>query len=206
MKSIVATGRSIEEAMGKALSDLSVSRDQVDVKVLEKPTKGFLGFIGSKTAKIEVIVRKSKCDEIVQLLQDIFSKMRFDVTVNIEEKPDAIHVNLEGDNLGILIGRRGQTLDALQYVVNLAVNKVDGERKRVILNIEGYRERREETLRQLAFKLAEKAKRKRGDIVLEPMNSHERRIIHTALQENPNVNTYSEGEDPYRKVIISYKK
>ncbi len=206
MKSVVATGRTIEEAVEKALSNLSVSRDQVDVEVLEKPTRGFFGFIGSKTAKIEVIVHKSKCDHIVELLQDIFNKMYISVTVNIDEDPDAIHVNLEGENLGILIGRRGQTLDALQYIVNLAVNKVDGERKRVILNIEGYRERREETLQQLAFKLAEKAKRKHGDIVLEPMNSHERRIIHTALQGNPNVNTYSEGEDPYRKVIISYKK
>ena len=138
---------------------------------------------------------------------DVFAKMNLTVAIEVEEKEEVVLFDLKGNDLGILIGRHGQTLDALQYLTNLAANKNAGEgRKRIVLDVEEYRKRREETLVRLAHRLANKVKRRNQRIVLEPMSRHERKIIHMALQDDPQIATYSEGEEPYRKIVIAAKR
>lgn len=138
-------------------------------------------------------------------LENIFDKLGIEVQTDVSKKDDFINLSFQGNNLGILIGRRGETLDSLQYLTNLVVGKKFGQRFRIILDVEGYRERREQTLINLALRLSEKVKKTGHNIVLEPMNPHERRIIHTALQNDTKVRTFSEGEEPHRKVVITKK-
>lgn len=206
MNSIEVTGKTVEEAVEQALLDLGVPMDQVDVEVLEEPTKGIFLGIGSKPAKVKVSVNEGVERKAINLLNSIVNSMGLDVKINISEKKDFLNINLEGAELGILIGRRGETLDALQFLVNLAANKNQPNRKKIILDIEDYRSRRTETLYKLATKLANKAKQRGRSVVMEPMSSQERRIIHTALQGRDDIYTFSEGDDPYRKIVISPKK
>ncbi|MCR6545642.1 RNA-binding cell elongation regulator Jag/EloR [Dehalobacterium formicoaceticum] len=139
----------------------------------------------------------------IQFLENIFNKIEVQVETEVSKKDDFLYLSFRGEDLGILIGRRGETLDSLQYLTNLVVGKKFGQRYRIILDVEGYRERREQTLINLALRLSEKVKRTGHNIVLEPMNPHERRIIHTALQNDSKVRTFSEGEEPHRKVVIT---
>ena len=206
MKSIETTGKTVDEAVEQALQDLGVPMDQVDVEVLEEPVKGILGFIGSKPARVKVSVVVRVEQKAVNLLNSIADTMGLAITINVSEKKDFLNINLEGKDLGILIGRRGETLDALQFLVNLSANKNQPSRKKIIIDIEGYRNRRTETLYKLAAKLANKAKQRGRSVVLEPMSSQERRIIHTALHGRDDIYTFSEGDDPYRKIVISPKK
>jgi spoIIIJ-associated protein len=209
MTSLEKTGKSVEEALAAALQELGVGPELVEYQVLEAPSKGLFGLIGGKPAKILVNVKP--IDRIAmakEFLQLIFAKMK--VTVNIEmmtQADESIVLNMRGDDLGILIGKHGQTLDALQYLTNLAANKDAGEdRIRLVLDVEDYRKRRAETLTNLALRLADKVKRRGEKVVLEPMSPHERKIIHMALQGDHRIHTYSEGEDPFRKVVIALKK
>jgi spoIIIJ-associated protein len=155
---------------------------------------------------VRLTVKEASPNRAVSLLKEIFRTMDLDVKINAVENEKTIMIDLEGPDLGLLIGRRGETLDALQYLVNLSVNKNQEIRKKIIIDIEGYRDRREKTLQKLAEKLAEKARQRGRNVVLEPMSAQERRIIHTALQGRDDIYTFSEGEDPYRKIIISPKK
>lgn len=198
------TGKTIEEARQAALEELGAAPEEVTVEILEEPSKGFLGIIGGHEAKVRVtVIDKSPADLAQEFLKKIFTSMGLDVTLEKENREDAIVFNLVGKNLGILIGKHGQTLDALQYLVNLVANKGRVEdRLHIILDIEKYRERREDTLRHLAMRLAEKVGRSGREIVLEPMNRHERKVIHMALQEDERVHTKSVGEEPFRKVVI----
>lgn len=206
MKTIEITGKTIEEALELALQRLTVSKEEVEYEVLEQPSKGFLGIFGGKPARLQVTVKENPVAKTTNLLRKIVLAMELPVELQVNKEGQTLKVNLQGEDLGVLIGRRGETLDALQYLVNLAVNKDLEKRHKIILDVEGYRRRREDTLQNLAFKLAEKAKRRGKSIVLEPMNAHERRIIHTALQSRDDIYTFSEGEDPYRKIIIAPKK
>ena len=206
MKVIEKTGKTVDEAINTALAELGVRRDRVQIEVLENPSKGFFGIFGSKPARIKVMIQVSPSENAVDLLKNIVGTMDLNVEFSIKDKENISFINLEGKDLGILIGRRGETLDALQYLVNLSVNKSIEQRKRIVLDVEGYRSRREETLQRLAVKLANKARQRGRNIVLEPMNSQERRIIHTALQGFDDIYTFSEGEEPYRKIVISLKK
>lgn len=206
MKVIERTGKTVEEAVGFALQELGASREQVEVEVLEEPSKGIFGFIGVKPAKVKVVFKDGPSQKAGQLLKQIFQTMQLQVDMNVAEKEQGLFINLEGPDLGILIGRRGETLDALQYLVNLSVNKNQEVRKKIVIDVEGYRNRREETLQKLALKLADKARQRGRNVVLEPMSSQERRIIHTALQGREDIYTFSEGEEPYRKIVISPKK
>lgn len=206
MKFIEKIGKTVEEAVEQALKELEASREEVDVEVLEEPSKGILGLIKVKPAKVKVILKDNPLKRASGLLKGIFQTMDLDVKINISENDKTMLINLEGPDLGILIGRRGETLDALQYLVNLSVNKNQETRKKIIIDIEGYRNRREKTLQRLAQKLADKARQRGRNVVLEPMSSQERRIIHTALQGRDDIYTFSEGEEPYRKIIISPKK
>jgi len=200
------TGKTIEEALNSALAELKLTIDRVDYEVMVEPTKGFFG-LGAKLAKIKVTVKKLTPIEVaLEFLHKIFASMKLPVEIQQTEKEDHYIFNLKGNDLGILIGKHGQTLDALQYLTNLSANRELSEEKiRIIIDVEDYRKRREETLCRLAMRLADKVRRSGEKIVLEPMNRHERKIIHTALQDNHRIMTYSDGEEPYRKVVIAVK-
>lgn len=206
MKSIEKTARTVEEAIDAALKELGVGREETEIEVIERPSKGFFGILGAKPARVRVTVIIDPVRRATDLIQKVAEAMQLTVNITVKEEDQTVFINIEGPDLGILIGRRGETLDALQYLVNLSANKGLDEKKKIILDCEGYRKRREITLQKLALKLAEKAKQKGKNVVLEPMSSHERRIIHMALQGRDDIHTFSEGEEPFRKIIISPKK
>lgn len=206
MQAVEKTGKTLEEAVELALNDLGISREEAEIEVIEQPSKGLLGILGTKPARVKVAVKNSPARRIREFINSILNSMSLSANTVITEKDNTVTVNLEGDKLGILIGKRGETLDALQYLLNLSTNKNQESRKKIILDIEGYRQRREETLKKLALKLADKARQRGRSVVLEPMNSLERRIIHTALQGTDDITTFSEGEEPYRKIIIAPKR
>jgi spoIIIJ-associated protein len=206
VKIVETTAKTVDEAVELALKELGAAREGVEVEVLEEPSKGILGFIKVKQARVKVILKEGPSQKVCNLLKKIFRSMDLEVEIKTTENEKALLVDLEGNDLGILIGRRGETLDALQYLVNLSVNKNQEIRKKIIIDIEGYRNRREKTLQKLALKLADKARQRGRNVVLEPMSSQERRIIHTTLQGRDDIYTFSEGEEPYRKIIISPKK
>ena len=194
---IEKTGKTIDDAKRAALEELQVAENMVEFEVLEEPSKGFL-------ARLRELTPAEKAEEF---LASIFEAMKLEVRIDPMDTKDGVVMNLIGENLGILIGKHGQTLDSLQYLANLAANKGLVEDKvRIILDIENYRSRREDTLRRLAMRLADKVRRTGERIVLEPMNRHERKIIHMALQNNYRISTYSSGEEPYRKVVIELKR
>lgn len=199
------SAKTVQEAIDSALEELGADIDDVEVEVLEEGNKGIFG-IRSKSAKVRVTLKRSRSDEAVQFLEDILSKMNVDVNIDKFEDEDSIQLKITGKDSGIIIGRRGETLDALQYLTSLVVNKQTDDYKRVILDIENYRQKREETLAKLAERLAERVIKYRKNVTLEPMNPYERRIIHSTLQSNEMVETHSIGEEPNRKVVITLKQ
>jgi spoIIIJ-associated protein len=204
-------GKTIEEAVHHALSELNCTEEDVDVEVLEESSKGFLGILKSKEAKVRVTLKPKSVtplDQIVEFLLKVIHFMGVDAEIETVEEEDNIILTVVGDNLGVVIGRRGETLDALQYLASLIANRhfENGEYKRILLDAEGYRSRREKTLIRLALKLCEKVKKTGRRVVLEPMNPQERRVIHTALQNETAIQTLSEGEDPFRRIVISPKR
>ena len=199
-------GKTIDEAVENGLVELNLSRDDVLIEVIEEPNKGLFGIIGVKPAKVRIKVKETVAGQAQDFLNKITKFMELDVDIDLVEKEEKILININGPDLGILIGKHGETLDAVQYLTNLSANKNMERRKRIFIDIEGYRKRREETLRKLAYKLADKARQRGRNVILEPMNSMERRIIHTALQGRDDIYTFSEGEEPYRKIIIAPKK
>lgn len=206
MRFVEATGRTEEEAIQSALDELNVSRDDVDIEVLEPASKGILGLWGSKPAKVKVTVKDKKADKAKEFLEGVIERMKVDASIVVEQRDDGdVIMNIEGVRIGRLIGHRGETLDALQYLANLACNRDGEEHGKIILDAENYRKKREQALVDLAFKMADKVKRTHRRVVLEPMSAYERRILHTALQDDPDVTTYSEGMEPRRKVVITLK-
>lgn len=202
MKSIEITARTVDEAVKLASEELGVTLEDLKVEVIEESSKGFLGILGTRQAKIRAFAIDNRIKKAKQYLLEIIKKMGITADVIVQEYEDYIKMIITGNNLGIIIGRRGETLDALQYLTSLIANKKAAERKRIILDAEGYRDRREDTLEKLAHRLSDRVKRTGQKVVLEPMNPHERRIIHTTLQNDNSVTTMSEGEEPYRKVVI----
>ncbi|GAA0178225.1 protein jag [Clostridium sediminicola] len=207
MKIIEMTGKTVDEAIEKALKELNTTKDKVEIEILEEETKGFFKIFKSKEAKVKVILKKNYADEAKNLLRKILNSMDVLAEIRIKEEKNTLKINLIGPNMGVVIGHRGETLDSIQYLVNLAVNKgIEGNHIRVILDTENYRAKREETLKRLANRLARKVKKTRKSIKLEPMNPYERRIIHFSLQSDRGIVTYSEGDEPYRRVVIDLKK
>ena len=209
LKSVEKTAKTMEEALASALEELGVSEDRVTVEILEEPSKGLFGFIGGKPARILVSVRPLDALTVgKQFLSDLFQSMHIavELEVAVPEEEGPVAVNLRGEDLGILIGKHGQTLDALQYLTNLAANRDAEEKIKFVIDVEEYRRRRAETLTRLAQRLASKVKRMGEPVVLEPMTPHERKIIHMALQDDRRISTYSEGEEPNRKVVIALKR
>ena len=201
---IEATGKTKEEAVEKAAAELKVNPSELEIELLEEGTKGFFGF-GAKDFKIKASVIDNYEKRINDFLSDIFRVLDIDAEILIKKSGDTAKVKIMGDSAGQLIGRRGESLDALQLLLGLAVNKAHTEYVKVLLDIEDYREKREQSLIRYANKMARTAAKQRKSIKLEPMNPYERRIVHSALQNDTYVTTYSEGEDPYRKVVISVK-
>lgn len=243
MDSIEITGKTVDEALASALTELNQTKENVDVEILEEAKEGLFGLFGSRKAKIKVTVKvpldnikeidnnikniseasKSKNEfirkTVIQnneesinfaknFLQQIFNSMKINVVMEkfINKDDGTVTFKLYGDDMGILIGKHGQTLDSLQYLTSLVANKNSSERIRIMIDIENYRERRAQTLTKLSLRLADKVKKSGERVVLEPMNPHERKIIHMALQNDSLIKTVSEGEDPYRKVAIELKK
>lgn len=207
MKTIEMTGKTIEDAVKNALNELKVTEDKIEYEVLEEGSKGLFKLLGAKPAKIRVKVKRDYIFEAKTFLREVLNSMGIKSEIRIKEENDAIKIILTGPDMGILIGYRGETLDSLQYLVSLVVNKGhETAYKRVVLDTENYRSKREETLKRLAQKVAGTVRRTGKLIRLEPMNPYERRIIHSALQEDRFVQTYSEGDEPYRRVVVDLKK
>ena len=209
MDMITVTAKNVDEAILQASMQLGVSRDRLQYEVVEKGSAGILGgLIGAKPAVIRATKIETIDEKAADFLHDVFGAMGISVDVEskLNEEEKELEINLSGDEMGILIGKRGQTLDSLQYLVSLVVNKESEDYLRVKLDTENYRERRKETLETLAKNIAYKVKRTRRSVSLEPMNPYERRIIHSALQNDKYVFTRSEGEEPFRHVVIALKR
>lgn len=202
-------GKNVDEAVTNACVELGITTEKLEYEVVEKGASGFLG-IGSKPAVIKARKNETAEDIIRGFLNKVFDAMELTVKLDIKieegEKENTININIIGDDMGILIGKRGQTLDSLQYLVSLVVNKESDKFNRVKLDTENYRERRKATLENLAKNIALKVKRIKKPVSLEPMNPYERRIIHSALQNDKFCTTKSEGEEPYRHVVVLLKK
>ena len=207
MKSIDMTGKTVDEAIQKALEQLNLTKDEVEINIVDEGSKGFLNLIGSKPAKVNVTVKeKTYIEDVKSFINGILDKMNIQADIAVKEEHNNIYVNLVGPKMGSIIGYRGETLDALQYLVSLVINKNHNkEYKRIILDAEHYREKREATLVRVAHKTANKVIKSKKSFKLEPMNPYERRIIHSALQDSKYVTTYSEGEEPRRRVVIDVK-
>lgn len=209
MEMITVSAKTEDEATIKAAMELQTTRDKLEYEVIDKGSAGFLG-IGAKPVIIRAKKKTSLEDIAMDFLNQIFETMNMEVEIkaSYNEEEKELSINMEGADMGILIGKRGQTLDSLQYLVSLVVNKNKENEGhiRVKLDTENYRERRKETLETLAKNIAYKVKRTKRPVSLEPMNPYERRIIHSALQSDPYVTTHSEGEEPYRKVVVTLKR
>lgn len=208
MKKVTTTGKTVEDAVSLALARLQVTRDRIRIAVLTEPSRGFLGFIGSRDAEVEVEVLPDAVSDAEDFLHRVLQAMQIsNAQIVVEYQGDHSHRFLiSGDNLGILIGKHGHTLDSLQYLVNLVANKQSDKFIRITLDAENYRIRRKESLERLATRLAQKAIQTKKEIVLEPMASHERKLIHSFLQSHPLVNTTSTGDEPQRRVVIRPKR
>ncbi|MGR9048035.1 RNA-binding cell elongation regulator Jag/EloR [Halobacillus faecis] len=201
MKQWTATGTTVDEAIQTALEQLHTSRDQVDVEIIDEGKKGFLGF-GTKPAIVKATIKKNPVQDVETFIYEVAEQMGAPVQVKTELRQRDIYMELEGEKIAMLIGKRGQTLNSLQYLAQLVVNRESDVFYTVMLDAEGYRGRRKETLENLAHRLAEKAIRTSQEVKLEPMPSYERKIIHSALQNHKKVETDSDGNDPRRHVVI----
>lgn len=210
MEYIEVSAKTVSEAITEACQKLGVTSDKLEYEVVDEGSSGFLG-LGSKPAVIKAavkVVEVSLEDKAKTFLNDVFAAMNMAVVISVsyDENEKTMDIDLSGDEMGVLIGKRGQTLDSLQYLVSLVVNKDVEDYIRVKIDTENYRQRRKETLENLAKNIAFKVKKTRRPVSLEPMNPYERRIIHSALQNDKYVVTHSEGEEPFRRVVVTLKK
>ncbi len=226
MEYVEFTGKTVDDAITEACKNFTITSDRLEYEVVEKGTSGIFGFAAKpaiikarvfdpnapkeevkeeakENTESSVTVSEPVTADPKEFLEKVFNAMNMKVSIDVETKEDEINIELSGDDMGVLIGKRGQTLDSLQYLTSIVVNKGRKEYIRVKIDTENYRLRRKETLENLAKNLAYKAKRTKNPVSLEPMNPYERRIIHSALQNDKYVTTHSEGEEPYRKVIIT---
>ena len=207
IKEAIATGDTVEQAFEKACEELGVESHEAEFEILEMPVKKTFGLFGGSPAKVRAYIKSSPAEAAAAYLKKVVNGMGLNnIEISIQEEESGALLSLTGEDIGFIIGHRGETLDALQYLANRVANKHQAGYVRVKLDTENYRARREETLKHLAKNIAHKVKRNRRPVVLEPMNPYERRIIHSALQSDPYVTTHSEGEDPYRKVVVTLKR
>ncbi len=203
--SVEKTARTVQEAVVMALEEMNADENDVNVEVIDEGNKGIFGIIGNKMAKVKVTLKESRGEKAKDFLLNVFNMMKINADIDMKEDEDSILLDIKGNDMGVIIGRRGETLDSLQYLSSLVANKDSENYKRVVVDIENYRMKREETLINLANRLAEKVVKYKKNVTLEPMNPYERRVIHSALQNNRFVETYSTGDEPNRKVVITLK-
>lgn len=208
MKSIIVEKSTVDEAIDAALKELEAEKSEVEIEVIKEPTKGLLSFLGSKVARIKVSVINGPEEKTRKFFDVLLDKMSIEADYETKYAANVLKVDIvkiDEDDKGIIIGKRGKNLDEIQFLLNLIINKGRESYIRVVFNVEDYREKREETLKRLAKKMAEKCRYYNHKVKLEPMNPYERRIIHSTLQEEKDIITYSEGDEPYRKVVIDRK-
>ena len=206
-RSLELRSKSKEEALNKALTELNVSQQDLEVEVLEQPVKGFLGFLGSKEGLYKFTVIEKETDIAKEFVQTILKNANVDANVSVAQENNLIKVDIVGKDAACLIGRRGETLDSIQFLTGLALNKINKDsHMRVLVDIENYRSKREESLMRYANKVAREVAKTKKTKRLDYMNPYERRIMHSALQNDKYVTTYSEGTDPYRRLVIEYKR
>ncbi len=205
MREITASGQTIEEAIGSALQQLDIGRDRADIEVIDEGKKGLFGIFGSARAVVKVREKTNHIEETEQFLNEVAKNMGLDVSIETVVEEGHVTYTLAGEKIAILIGKRGRTLNALQYLTQLVLNKNVDEYFKVTVDAEGYRKRREETLIELAQKMREKALRVKGKVALEPMPAYERKVIHSSLQGSNDITTYSDGVEPHRHIVIQPK-
>ncbi len=202
MREITASGKTVEEAVQSALEQLNTTRDHVEVDVIDEGKKGILGVFGSKQAIVKVTIAQNQIEQAEKFLQEVTENMNVTTQVTTTVKGNHVTFELSGEKIALLIGKRGQTLNAIQYLVHLVLNKDGKGYYTVTVDAEGYRGRRKETLESLAHKMADKATRLNKKVALEPMPAFERKLIHSALQKNKDITTYSDGVEPHRHIVI----
>ncbi len=208
MKNVTIERATVDEAVKAALEELGAEKEEVAVEVISEPSKGLFGLIGSKNAKVKVTVTKGPEERTKQFFEILLKKMDIEAEYEVDFSDNVLKVDIvkiNEDDKGIMIGKRGKNLDEIQFLLNLIVNRGRQNYVRVIFNVEDYRAKREETLKKLANKMADKCRYYKHKVRLEPMNPYERRIIHSTLQDYEDIITYSEGDEPYRKVVIDLK-
>ncbi|MFE8704077.1 RNA-binding cell elongation regulator Jag/EloR [Cytobacillus sp. FJAT-54145] len=206
MKQVTATGQSVEEAVESALAQLKTTKDRTDISIIDAGKKGVFGIFGSRPAVVKVTVKIDPIEEAKSFLAEVSEKMAAPIDIEVKKDGKQVHFILSGEKIALLIGKRGQTLNSLQYLTQLVINRHSDQYLNVLLDAEDYRTRRNETLIQLAERLANKAVRTGQKVALEPMPSYERKVIHTALMENKRIKTYSDGVEPNRYIVISPNK
>lgn len=207
MKVIEETAKTVDEAINLALKELEVTRQDVEIEVLNEGSRGLFGIIGAKDAMVRVTYVVDYAKKAKEFLSFILNKMDIDYEIKTEINKGILNINISGSKMGRVIGSRGETLDSLQFLTTLYLNRdSEDHHLRVILDVENYRNKRQETLVNLANKLAAVVKKTGRKKELEPMNAYERRVIHSALEANEYVETHSVGEEPNRRIIINLKK
>ena len=222
MNFVETEGKNIDEAIRKACEQLNVSREDLEIEVLSDASSGFLGLVGAKKAQIRATIKEtaagqstptssltphpSSVEAAQKTLLDLLGFLGVNAAVEVKEEEERVLLEIKGDGSGLLIGRKGQTIDALEYLLNKIVHKDNQEKKRIVVDTENYRARREESLDRMARRLADKAKRLGRAVTISPMNAHDRRIIHKTLQDDKDLRTWSTGTGVYRKVVISPEK
>jgi spoIIIJ-associated protein len=203
VKQVTATGQTVEEAVKSALAQLQITKDRTDVDIIDQGKKGIFGIFGSRPAVVKVTVIIDPIEEAQKFLTQVSEQMGAPAEIEIKRDGKHVHFIMTGEKIALLIGKRGQTLNSLQYLTQLVLNRFSNQYLTVILDAEDYRKRRNETLIQLAHRLALKAVKSGKDVTLEPMPSYERKVIHAALSENKRVKTFSDGTEPHRFIVIS---
>jgi spoIIIJ-associated protein len=206
VKSVEKTGRTVDEAIDSALAELGVAREDCIIEVLLEPSRGFLGLLGGKDAKVRVTAKESRADLAKDFVAGLLERMGMEAAIEIRPRGDTLNLDIVGRDMGLLIGRRGDTLKALEFVTNLAASKGGGEVERIVVDVSGYRKRRERDLEQMARTLARRVVRTQKSVMTEPLDARDRRVVHLALQNDPDVSTHSEGEEPFRRVVVSLKE
>ncbi|WHY67134.1 RNA-binding cell elongation regulator Jag/EloR [Neobacillus sp. SuZ13] len=206
MKQVTATGQTVEEAVKSALAQLQTSKDRTDIDIIDEGKKGIFGIFGSRPAVVKVTVIIDPIEEAKKFLTQVSEQMGAPAEIEIKREGKHVHFIMTGEKIALLIGKRGQTLNSLQYLTQLVINRFSNQYLTVILDAEDYRKRRNETLVQLAHRLAGKALKSGKDVTLEPMPSYERKVIHAALSDNKRVKTFSDGSEPHRYIVISPAK
>ena len=207
VQTIEKKGKNVDEAIKAALDELGCDIEDVSIEIVEEASKRLLGFMGNKPAVVKVSMREKPELEARKVVEDLLQRMKIDYQIEKVEWDNGVtRINIVGNDMGLLIGRKGETLNALQFIAGLMLNRKREEKIRIVLDVEDYRKKREQSLESLAIRLSEKVKQSQKNVIMRPMSSQERRIVHTVLQEDPQLVTYSMGEEPNRKVVIALKK